>query len=57
MEYKVKSVGNGWYNFEEIPQENRYIKIASLRSGTDRKAINLARKILGDKLANIIITA
>jgi hypothetical protein len=55
MTYSVRSYGSGWYEFNEIPQENRYIKIEALNCGTDRKAINTARKILGDKNAQIEI--
>ena len=51
----IKRLFDGWYNFETMPQENRYIKIANLRCGTDRKAINQARKILGDKKVAIKI--
>ena len=40
---------DGWYNFESLPQETRYIKVFHLRCGTDRKAINQARKIVGNK--------
>ena len=43
MKYMIKSVGNGWYNFENIPQG--YIKIANLNCGTDKKALNTARRI------------
>ena len=34
-----------WYSFESIPQEQNYIKIGCLRCGTDRKAINQAKRI------------
>lgn len=45
----------GWYSFKSLPQEKRYIKYEALNCGTDRKAINTARKIVGDKTAQIII--
>jgi hypothetical protein len=51
----IKNLGNGWYNFEDLPQEHRYIKIANLNCGGDRKAINQARKIIGDNKAEISI--
>ena len=51
----VKALGNGWYNFEALDQSHRYIKVANVCSGTDRKAINQARRILGDKQAPITI--
>jgi len=35
----------GWYSFENIPQEDRYIKIGALNCQTDRKALNTAKKI------------
>lgn len=47
--YEVKGLGDGWYNFTALPQEARYIKIASVRCLTDRKAQNQAKKILGDQ--------
>ncbi|MDP8292331.1 MAG: hypothetical protein P9M04_00785 [Candidatus Orphnella occulta] len=57
MKHTIEYLGNGWYNFESLPQENRYIKINALNCGTDRKAINTARKILGNKQAIITIHA
>lgn len=45
----------GWYDFKSLPQEGRYIKIHALNCGTDRKAVNTARKIVGDKTAQIEI--
>jgi len=42
---EIKRLGNGWYSFTDIPQENKYIKINSLNCGTDRKAMNRAKKI------------
>jgi hypothetical protein len=52
----VKRLGNGWYDFASLPQGGRYIKIHALHCGTDRKAINQARKILRDRKAKIVIT-
>lgn len=51
--YKLKL--NGWYDFSAIPQHNNYIKVHGLNCGTDRKAINQAKRILGDKKAVISI--
>jgi hypothetical protein len=49
-------IKNGdWYNFELIPQEHRYIKICNLCCKTDRKAINQARKIIGNPQAKVIV--
>lgn len=44
---------NGWYDFSKLPQENRYIKINALNCGTDRKAINTAKKICPDETFEI----
>lgn len=56
MEYYITKLGNtGWYNFEELPQEENFIYVVSLNCGTDRKAVNRARTILRDKTAKIII--
>jgi hypothetical protein len=55
MSYTIKKNGC-WYNFESIPQEHRYIKICNLNCGTDRKAINQARKIIGDPHAKVIVS-
>ena len=55
--HHITFLGNGWYNFEKLDQTKRYIKIANLRCGTDRKAINRARKIIGDPKAAIIINS
>ena len=43
----IKRIGNGWYDFSKIPQEERYIKIHALNCGTDRKALNRAKKLFG----------
>ena len=53
---EFRIVRNGsWYNFESIPQEHRYIIISNLNCGTARKAINQARKIIGNPQAKVII--
>ena len=53
---EFRIVRNGsWYNFESIPQEHRYIIVSNLNCGTDRKAINQARKIIGNPQAKVII--
>ena len=49
----ITRLGNGWYNFEKLDQSQSYIKIHNLNSQTDRKAINTARKILGNPKAVI----
>ncbi len=36
---------NGWYDFTQLPQEKNYVKIDALNCGTDRKAMNRAKKI------------
>lgn len=42
----IENIGSsGWYRFENIPQEKNYIKVRMVRCGTDRKAINQAKKI------------
>jgi len=42
----IEKLGSsGWYNFENIPQEMRYIKVHAVRCGTNRKAISQAKKI------------
>jgi hypothetical protein len=43
------------YSFEKIPQAHRYLKVGCLFCKTDRKAINQAKKILGDKNAKFVI--
>ena len=56
--YKCKGyepLGGEWYDFSELPQEHRYVKIGINNSGSKRKAINDARKIIGDKKAKIIV--
>jgi len=56
MTYTIKSLGNGWYDFKEIPQEGRYIKIHGLCCGTDRKALNRAKKYFGKENEYKIVT-
>lgn len=51
----ITRLGNGWYNFEKLDQSQSYIKIHNLNSQTDRKAVNAARKILGNSKAVIEI--
>ena len=42
----IEKLGSsGWYNFENVPQETHYIKVHTVCCGTDRKAINQAKKI------------
>lgn len=53
--YTIKKINETWYDFSTLNQESRYIKINALNCGTDRKAINTARKIIGDKKAVVII--
>ena len=43
------------YNFEQLPQENLYIKICSLFLPSDTKAIKRGNEILQDKQAQINI--
>ena len=51
MTYTIIKLNDNWYSFNQLPQDNNYIKIDALRCQTDRKAINRARKILGNKKA------
>ena len=55
MTYTIIKLSDNWYSFNQLPQNNNYIKIDALRCLTDRKAINRARKILGNKKAIIKI--
>ena len=55
MTYIITKLSDDWYSFGELPQGENYIKIDALRCSTDRKAINRARKILGNKKAIIKI--
>ena len=43
------------YNFEQLPQENLYIKICSLFLPSDKKAIKRGNEILQDEQAQINI--
>ncbi len=54
MEHTILKLGNGWYDFRLLPQEGRYIKIHGLLCGTDRKARNRAKKIVGSEHKFII---
>ena len=49
MNYKIHKFTDltGWYSFKDIPQDNCYIKIDCLNCGSDRKALNRAKKIFG----------
>lgn len=42
---EIERFGEDWYNFENIPQEHRYVKVHNLRYTSDRKALNSAKKI------------
>ena len=53
--HKIKKLTGGWYSFSDLNQNKNYIKVDSLRCGTDRKAVNQAKRILKDKNANVII--
>ena len=44
--YTIIDLGNGWYNFEKIPQEKSYIKVANLCCGSHPKAIKQVKNIL-----------
>lgn len=46
--YKINSLGSGWYDFSEVPQ-NGYMVIHGLRCLTDRKAVNVLKRITGKK--------
>ena len=43
------------YNFEDLPQDNLYIKICNLFLPDDKKAIKRGKEILQDKTANIVV--
>ena len=53
--YEVIKLQNGWYNFEKIDQSKLYMKVCNLNCQSDIKAINTAKKIIGDKKASVII--
>lgn len=53
MKYQVIELGNGWYDFKNLPQG--YIKIHGLNCKTEQQAIKRARQILADSKANIEI--
>jgi len=44
MLYDIIKLGNGWYDFGEIPQG--YIKIHALNCGSDKKAMKQGWRIL-----------
>lgn len=46
MKIEIERLGSsGWYSFKNVPQEMNYIKIDCVNCGSDRKAMNQARKI------------
>ena len=53
--YEIIKLQNGWYNFEKIDQSRLYMKVCNLNCQSDIKAINTAKKIIGDKKASVII--
>lgn len=53
MIYEIEHYGDKWYSFKNIPQDSRYVKIDSLRCETEQKAINRAKRMLGDAVAII----
>ena len=55
MENIIINLSNCWYDFSKLNQSNNYIKIDALNCGTDKKAINRARKIINNKKAIITI--
>ena len=55
MEKIIINLNNGWYDFSKLNQSDNYIKIDALNCGTDKKAINRARKIINNKKAIITI--
>ncbi len=57
MNNYITTQGNGWYNFEALDQSKSYIKICNLNCGTDRKAINQARKMIGEVTAEIEVVS
>ena len=52
--YKIKSLGNGWYDFKNCPQEGRYIRIHGLNCGNDKNAMKKAKKYFGKENQYII---
>ena len=51
----IKKIGSNWYNFESIDQSKRYIKVQYAKFSTDRRAINFAKKLLGDKKMKVSV--
>lgn len=50
----IISLGNGWYNFEAVPQDMNYIKIHNMRCLTDKLAIKQALKINPDYKYHVV---
>lgn len=44
MLYSIIKLGNGWYDFKNIPQG--YIKIHGLNCGSDKKAMRYGWKLI-----------
>lgn len=44
--YKIKKLANGWYNFEDVPQEGSYIVIKNSMCADNEDAIKTAIKWL-----------
>lgn len=43
---RIIRLGNGWYDFKNIPQDKSYIKIHGLHCGSDEKALDRAVRIM-----------
>ena len=48
IKYKIYDLGNGWFDFKDIPQG--YIKIHGLNCGSEEKAIARATKMVNSML-------
>jgi len=44
MKYVIEDIGNGWYDFKNIPQG--YVKINGLNCGDDEDAIKYGQKLI-----------
>jgi len=55
MQNIIVNLSNGWFDFSKLNQSNNYIIVNALKCGTERKAINRARKIINNKKAIIIV--
>lgn len=56
MEYTVWSLGEGWYDFRDLPpDQKKLVFFEQCNCGTDGEAIKVARRRLGNKGAVIII--